>query len=231
MARMFKKVDVIFQTDFRFTDRKTKFKYVWLKYQSILQGKILDVGADECHLKPYLSKDTEYLGIGLGGNPDLETDLEKEKILFSDGEFDCVLCLDVLEHLDNIHEVFDELCRISKRYVIVSLPNVWSGFYSMMVVGNYRPGQAIKFYGLPPEPPEDRHKWFFSAVEAENFIRVRAEKNGMRIVQIDDDPVGSEERSWRGWLRGKMRRFLYSKVFGSERLFTGTVWAVLEKGS
>ena len=35
-----------YQTDYHHTDRETKARYVWLKYQPILKGRILDVGAD-----------------------------------------------------------------------------------------------------------------------------------------------------------------------------------------
>lgn len=39
----------IFHTGYHYTDRESKAKYVWLKYQPILKGHILDVGADECY--------------------------------------------------------------------------------------------------------------------------------------------------------------------------------------
>jgi SAM-dependent methyltransferase len=211
-----------FRTDYVFTDRKAKARYVWLKYQTILCGKILDVGADECHLKNYLPVPTNYWGIGLGGHPDQRVDLEKESIPFAQNSFDCVLCLDVLEHLENIHAVFDELCRVTRRYVILSLPNPWSDFFQMLRVGDYQPGHPMKFYGLPPEPPPDRHKWFFSYEEALRFILYRAERNQMVILQIDyigDD--GADEASM-DWVR---------KDFYWPNLFKGSLWAVLEKKS
>jgi hypothetical protein len=36
-----------FHRDYRYTDRETKAKYVWLKYQPILKGRILNVGANQ----------------------------------------------------------------------------------------------------------------------------------------------------------------------------------------
>ncbi len=101
---------------------------------------------------------------------DRYVDLERDKLPFPDNSFDCVLCLDVLEHIENIHEIFDELCRVTCRYVIVSLPNPWADFYNMLRFGDYDVDRPLKFYGLPLEPPEDRHKWFFSNEEAEKFI-------------------------------------------------------------
>ena len=86
-----------FHTDFKYTSRKDKPEYVWWKYRKILQGRILDVGADECGLKKFLSEGAEYIGIGLGGSADVEIDLEKEKLPYEGNSFDCVLCLDVFE--------------------------------------------------------------------------------------------------------------------------------------
>ena len=38
---------VTFQTDYHYTDRENKAKYVWLKYQPVLTDRVLAVGADE----------------------------------------------------------------------------------------------------------------------------------------------------------------------------------------
>lgn len=156
-------------------------------------------------------------------------DLEKEGIPFPDNSFDCVLCLDVLEHLENIHQVFDELCRVTRRYVVISLPNPWADFYNMLRFGDYRPGQPTKFYGLPVEPPDDRHKWFFSSEEAEKFILYRAGKNGMHIVQMDYYNMGNEGYGWRRLLRELVRSILFRRDLNLKALYAGTLWAVLEK--
>lgn len=218
-----------FTTDYLYKDRETKAKYVWLKYQSILKGSILDVGADECHLKQYLGNDVKYWGIGKGGHPDQQVDLEKEKIPFDDNSFDCVLCLDVLEHIDNIHEVFDELCRVTRRYVIILLPNAWSSFYNMMLFGDYQLSQPMKFYGLPIERPEDRHKWFFSIDEAEKFIVYRAGKNHMQVLQTDFVGFLNEGRGISGRLKAIARSFLFRRDISANALFASALWVVLEK--
>jgi SAM-dependent methyltransferase len=218
-----------FKTDYRYTDRQTKAKYVSLKYQAILRGHILDVGADECYLKQYLPEDTQYWGIGLEGRPDQQVNLEKEKIPFPDAAFDCVLCLDVLEHLENAHEAFDELCRVTQHYVIISLPNPWGDFYSMLRFGDYYPGQPMKFYGLPVERPADRHKWFFSCEEAEKFILYGAAKNGMRVAQMDTSRMGGEGRGWRRLPRILARAILFRHGLNLKNLYADRLWVVLEK--
>lgn len=218
-----------FETDFVYTDRRTKARYVYLKYQSILTGKILDVGADACYLKQHLGKDVLYWGIGLGGKLDQRVDLEKEPIPFDNNTFDCVLCLDVLEHLENIHAVFDGLCRVTKHWVIISLPNPWRTFYSMLRNGYYNENRPMKFYNLPPEPPEDRHKWFFSTEEAEKFILYRSAKNGMKVVQMDIEGVSRESSVIRGLLHYLATRILFTHNVNLRNLYTGILWAVLEK--
>ena len=118
-----KMIDGQWHTDFVYKSREDKPEYVWRKYSTLLTGRILDVGADRCGLKRFLPPGTEYLSVGLGGTVEVAVDLEREELPFPDGSFDCVLCLDVLEHLDNIHEVFDRLCALTRRYLIIALPN------------------------------------------------------------------------------------------------------------
>lgn len=213
-----------FLTDFKYSDRKTKAEYVKNKYDSLLNETILDVGSDECHLKNLVGNNSSYFGIGLGGNPDLKVDLDKGAIPFRDNTFYCVLCLDVLEHLENVHFIFDELCRVSRKYVIISLPNPWRDFYRTMRGGDYGPGQPMKFYGLPYERPEDRHRWFYSMDEAVAFIRHRGRLCGMRNLQIDFEDTERVK-----FLRRFLERVLFPGAERRKNLHKGTLWAVLEK--
>ena len=215
-----------FETDYRYIDRQTKAKYVWLKYQSLLAGRILDVGADECYLKQHLPADVAYWGIGLGGHPDQRVDLEKERIPFPDRTFDCVLCLDVLEHVENIHLVFDDLCRVTKRYVVICLPSPWASLFETLLFGDYALEQPMKFYGLPPEAPEDRHKWFYSNAEAQRFIRYRANQNRMQVIQMDNY---SAMRRWRRLLYILVRVALPRINANLADLYGSQLWAVLER--
>lgn len=216
-----------FSTSFRYFDRPSKARYVWEKYQSILHGRVLDVGADECHLKTYLTDPSQYWGIGLGGTPDQQVDLEQEGIPFEDNSFDCALCLDVMEHVNNPQHIFDELCRVSQQYVIIALPNPVGTFLSTLFARQAGQVQALKFYGLPPVPPEDRHKWFFSVAEAENFIIKRAAINNMRLLELSHfDPQTAT--GWRK-VRRLMMTWLLRLAFNLSitDLTTGTIWAVL----
>lgn len=219
-----------FNTNLSYKDRKSKAFYVWDKYKNILYGKILDVGADQCYLKKYCRKEDQYIGIGLGKKVDKIVNLEKEKIPFNKNSFDCVLCLDVLEHLDNIHEVFNELCRVTDKYLIISLPNPFSSFREYLQNGDYKAFQHLKFYGLPVEKPEDRHKWFFATDEGIRFIEHKVKENNMKMIQMDFEGIPKPHFS----IKKTIIKLLFpdlAKIINNDTLTTGTLWVVLKKNN
>lgn len=217
-----------YDTDYTYTGRSDKPRYIVEKYGfDVLSESVLDVGADQCLLRDYLRDDTRYLGIGLSDSVDELVDLEVDKVPYDDDAFRCVVCVDVLEHVDNIHEVFDELCRVSARYVIISLPNPWAAFMGMLRDG-YDDGERrpMKFYNLPTEPPADRHKWFFGAHEAEGFIRGRAAMNDAHVVQLDRE--WSIENRWKRRFYEVTLGLVFDDDVDVKSLTSGNVWALLE---
>ena len=142
-------------------------------------SSVLDVGCDYNTLKKIVG--SKVTGIDLYGDPDYKVDFEKEKLLrFKDGEFDFVVCTEVLEHLENFHEIIDELIRVSNRYILISLPNCMDIFTRLNIL--FR-GKAGKFYGLPFEKPADRHRWFFSHTNIERFFQHYASRHELSIAR------------------------------------------------
>ena len=214
-----------------YTDRPTKAAYVHEKYGEILKGKVLDVGADNCYLRDLLGDVAKYTGIGIGGNPDIEVNLEKQTIPFDDNCFDAVLCLDVLEHVDNTQDVFDELCRVTKPggHVIISLPNSYRDFLGMLFGSKDDKALNFKYYGIPAVRPDDRHKWFFSNSDADNYVRTKAKMNNMDIVQIDSDCSG-KPKTLKSFLKRSALQ-MASKLMCVEAsdLYYKTHWSVIQK--
>ena len=226
-----------FETDVGYVDRRSKARYVWLKYGEILKGRLLDVGADECHLREHVPADVEYTGMDLAEKEDLLcVNLEQEPIPAADGAYDVVICLDVLEHLDNVHEVFGELCRVTSQWLILSLPNPWSAFFDYLVSQQHRSGGNLQHYGLPVERPSHWHKWFYAASQAKVFVEVFALKHGMEIVQLDSegaDPAAIRvPRSLAELAAVKnliLTRMLFRKGSYLKDLHEKTLWWVLRK--
>jgi hypothetical protein len=145
-----------------------------------------------------------------------------------------VLCLDVLEHLENIHEMFDRLCALTKNYVIISLPNPWASMMENFESKSYNQHTNIKFYGLPNERPDDRHKWFYSFNEAKRFIEYRAEKNHMDILDLHcirkNDALESHGLTENEKMKIiEARKILYRNDMDFEEFNTWTLWCLLKK--
>ncbi len=214
-----------FKKILKYKNRKEKIEVFYNRYKDILVNSILDVGADECYLLNYLPKNIKYKGIGLGSDNQnlININLEKEKIPFADNTYYTVICLDVLEHLDNIHEIFDELCRVSSKYIIISLPNPYNDFMNFIFKGT-KYNKNLKFYGLEPEKEVDRHKWFFSSTEANNFINKRSEKNNFKVI----DFYSIINKKWNN-IFIKIFFKLFLKGINLKDCQNGTMWWVLEK--
>jgi SAM-dependent methyltransferase len=201
-----------------FQSRESRSQFVHMRFAKYLNESVLDVGCFEAPLRNLLSSGT-YTGVDIAGNPDITLDLEMiERLPFDDCVFKCVLCIDVLEHLDNLHAIFGELVRVSKQYIIVSLPNCWST--ARQPIG--RGKGHFSHYGLPLHKPVDRHKWFFSLSEARQFLESKAEELGLRLedVFVTEKPRISIIRL--------LRKIRYPGKRYHNR-YSHTFWAVLEK--
>jgi len=203
-----------------FPDRESRSRYVGSRFSKYLRGSVLDVGCFEAPLRGLL-KEVEYVGVDVCGDPDVRVDLETSPPLpFESDRFDCVLCIDVLEHLDNLHAVFVDLIRMSKRHVIVSLPNCWCDARRPIARGK----GSFGHYGLPFEKPVDRHKWFFSLTQARDFFTHMAGENGLSVVEMF-----STEKSRNGFVTS-MRKLVYPGERYRNR-YTQTLWVVYLKKS
>lgn len=160
-----------------FLRRKGKLAEVSRVFSSKFIGDVLDVGCDAKHLSS--SVQGRYLGIDIAGSPDVRINVEMG-LPFKDKTFDTVVAFDVLEHCDRIHFVFDELCRVSRKYVIIGLPNMYEWRFRLRYLFGRRVSSK---YGLPSNPVKDRHRWLFSLEEGMSFVRERGRKNGFAVSE------------------------------------------------
>ncbi|MBM3883359.1 MAG: class I SAM-dependent methyltransferase [Verrucomicrobia bacterium] len=200
-----------------FTERAVRSRFIAQRFKAYLQGRILDVGCDQAVLKTLLPA-CDYLGIDVAGQPDRVVNLEHiDRLPFDSASFDCVVCADVLEHLDNLHQVFDELVRVARRYLILSLPNNWANARRAIARGRGHVGH----YGLPPEPPLDRHKWFFSLEEAHAFFEGQARRHRLGVCES----LATEKP--RAKLIRVARRVVHASQMRYLNRFAHTLWTVL----
>jgi len=206
-----------YQSTLRYTDRATKARYIADKYADLLRSTVLDVGCDTAALRALVAQPGLYRGVDLGSGADVVVNLDQENLPFSDRSFETVVCTDVLEHLERCHAVMDELCRVSSNCVLVSLPNPLATLVQNLHDGGHG---KIKYYGLPVDPPADRHRWFFGYEEAAAFLTQRGARQGFEVEQLDVE--GSTSLYWRV---GRAQR----DVFASPNVQAGTTWCVLRR--
>ena len=160
-------------------DEIGKFQGVVQAFPGIWDGLVLDVGCRSGNLKGVLpGKQVRYCGLDLFPPADVIGNIEAD-LPFADVSFDTVVALDVLEHTNNIHEALNNLCRVARKYVLITLPNI----YELQSRINFLFGRRLSGkYGLPFTPTVDRHRWFFSLREAKAFVHMLGRQQGFAVV-------------------------------------------------
>ena len=156
----------------------------------------------------------------MSGNPDITLNLDEvERLPLDDASFECVVCTDVLEHLEHLHRIFEELIRVAGRYVVLSLPNNWANARRPIERGK----GSFGHYGLPADPPADRHRWFFSFQEALEFLQSKERTLPFVIRQVH-----AVEKP-RPFVVRLVRQMRYAPQMRYLNRYANALWALLEK--
>lgn len=183
-------------------------------------------GGGNRHLQTSLSSaEITVHEIDIQGDCDLHANLDDlARLPFDDASFDVTCAFDVLEHLENFHLINEEIYRVAKDFVLISLPNSTCEIF-IDVIRN-RPtnksdenrGTFSKFYGLPPIPPNDRHRWWLYFQDIIRFYYYFSLKHKTTI------------EFWTPALNVKKR--IFKRLFGAHLYYTffcSHVWVKIEK--
>ncbi len=88
------------------------------------------------------------------------------KLPYKDNSFDLVVCTEVLEHLENPKKAYKELLRVSRKYVLLSVPN--EPFFTIQRMARF---QNMLHLGAHPEHIQH---WTFRAFM--KFVKIREVK-------------------------------------------------------
>lgn len=221
----------------KYKNRQERYQYLSnliLKHFKDTNNIINISGGGKRHLEKAMSNQNNKISIfetDINGDCDLLLNLDKiDRLPFNDNQFDTVLCLDVLEHIENFHIIINEIVRIPSKRSIISLPNCSNLFFNILLNkkrSNLKEGYYFKYYGLPISCPEDRHRWFCTIKDYEIFFKDLAFKNNLNVAFKNNLNVQFFSHNRKSFL------FKVIKVFFGERLsnelFLQNIWIVLEK--
>lgn len=94
------------------------------------------------------------------------------KLPYKNSSFDLVLCTEVLEHLKNPFMALQEILRVSKKYVIVSVPNE-----PFFMLSNFLRGKNITKLGNDPG-----HINHWTIISFQKFIKISGAK--VKIIKF-----------------------------------------------
>lgn len=148
-------------------------------YPHIWHGSVVDVGCRTRELRTALNgHQVSYVGVDIDPSAEVVADLS-DHLPFDSGSAEVVTAFDVLEHTDDFHHGFSELCRVAREHVVITLPNA----YELRTRLRHLRGKPIsQKYGLPAARPSDRHRWFFSLDEARAFVRDSGREHGWQVA-------------------------------------------------
>jgi len=91
-----------------------RYRHLAKYHRSFLVGKVIDIGSRSSELLERLTQVKASLVDK--HNKDLpDWDWEKDNVPAADSSYDTVICYDTLEHIDNFHEGFTDILRLSKK--------------------------------------------------------------------------------------------------------------------
>lgn len=182
---------------------------------------LLDIGCRKCDLKKYLSNTISYSGNDLFQSDASCVEYVGNILNISiQRKFECVTALDVIEHVDNPYILMDKIFDLSTRYVVASLPNIFSFTHKIDFVFNNTLGNKYKFN---TSVGEDRHRWLMNCNEIERFFKHFGDKHNCELslhrLTIDQSCTNILPRL-------RIKAF---KPFVSHDLMTRTILAVYRK--
>lgn len=189
--------------------------------------KILNIGGGgQRHLAACLNDARiTVTEVDIQGDCDLKINLDTiAELPYEDESFDVVCAFDVLEHLESFHLINDEMFRVAKDFVLISLPNSAAEIFYDVLWGRAQKEQNInrgvfsKFYGLPLKTPDDRHRWWLYFHDIIRFYFLFSLEKSVKVEY------------WIPTLNFKKR--LFRTVFGKHIYYTffcPTVWIKIYK--
>ena len=195
----------------------SRCEYVAKKLGKLNGDKVLDIGCRDMALKNHLQGNFKY--VGLDYNPEKKESVDFINHNLEEGlpgnikDFDIVIALDVLEHLENIHSVFKEIAACTKKKFIVALPNM--GHYKFRI--NFlAKGELSGKYIFSENKTIDRHRWVPNYGTIEKFIKKNTPDN---YIIKSYDYIFERKRNFLFFIGEKFLSKFFPSLFVYEKIY------------
>lgn len=208
-------------------DRETRNRWAASFLKQYPDKSLLNLGGGgNRHLGKFLGSEWRVHEVDITGECDTRLNLDRiDRLPFEDNAFDVCCAIDVLEHLEKFHLIADEMYRVARSAVLISLPN--AAVETLSILLNRRVyddplenGVYSKYYGLPINVPEDRHRWWMTFEDIVRFF-LWFEKTKSCAIQffVPDDAFSMKRKCFRAIVGERL--FL--------NMFCSSVWIRLQK--
>ncbi|HJZ95996.1 MAG TPA: class I SAM-dependent methyltransferase [Candidatus Solibacter sp.] len=146
------------------------FQRISATLSELAPESLLDAGCGEGEMLRRIGLPSSTRTMLLDRNPESGAQLlaSVDALPFADGSFDVVTCLEVLEHLQNPRTAAEELRRVARRAVVLSVP-----YEPYFRIGNVLRGNHLSRLGDHPEHVQHWNLRSFGAFLAGSFRDVR----------------------------------------------------------
>ena len=164
-------------------------------------SSILDIGCGDAVVSEYLTKGCSYQGLDISDaciyeqrhdNPNVQY-IEASKIpelMQTQGPWDMVQLLDVIEHTRTFTQLFELALKKSKKNVVVSLPN------ELFILDRLRmlAGQELNAHSLDRlnDPEGFKHQYIINIRKAKAILNKVAERNDFELCSEVVRPLKSK---------------------------------------
>ena len=152
-------------------------QFIAIKLGKLNNETILDIGCRDKVFKNCLEGDYNYLGVDYDPNDknadyinhNLETGLPKNL-----GQINIINAADVLEHVENIHEIFSDCFKTANKKISIALPNM--AYYKFRIKFAIS-GEISDKYIFKSSKVIDRHRWFPTYYNNLEFVKKNTPSN------------------------------------------------------
>ncbi len=192
-------------------------EYVAKKLGNLNGDILLDIGCRDMILKKKLRGKFNYKGLDYISDKDKDLDFINHNLENglpeSLNDVDIIVALDVLEHIENIHEIYNQLFRVTKKKVIIALPNM--AYYKFRINFLFK-GVLSGKYIFSKKKVLDRHRWIPNYNTITEFINTNTPKN-FRVEEFDY--IAERKRNFIFYYLEKFLSKFFPSLFVYEKIY------------